>query len=273
MTTLRVNRRNRYTTIDQRTINDARLSYRARGILTWLLDKPDDWRCDSETIAAEGLEGRGAVRAALTELENQGYLRRTKVQDRETGHWSTVVDVFERPTTGATQSVVTEDRFPVVGQPDVGEPTVGGPVAIPKTKTKDYSSYSSSDPVQSTAEEEKGSAEPSPLQSAMERIDRLLREVCPPDKNAIYGARRQVLMNRIKEGADVELALAAIRQGAPAEGAPLRADRAIDAMERGAVPHGDRPPYMKPFEPEDVEISDEERAARLAKIAEKRKAG
>lgn len=128
------------------------------------------------------------------------------------------------------------------------------------------SELSLNSPEHSYCEEQSESAE-------MKQVDRLLRDLCPPERNAIHGAKRKRLEELLAEGADVELALAAIRQGAPSEGAPLRADRAIDAMERGKVPGGDRPPYMRTFEPEDVEITDEERAARLAKIAEKRKAG
>lgn len=107
-----------------------------------------------------------------------------------------------------------------------------------------------------TPEEQSGAAEPNPVRSGMARIDRSLRDLCPPDRNTIYGDRRARLKALLSEGADVELAIAAIRQGAPNEGAPLRADRAIDAMERGKVPQGDRAPYLKPFVADIPEITD-----------------
>lgn len=119
-----------------------------------------------------------------------------------------------------------------------------------------------------TTEQQDGSAETDPVRSGMARIDRSLRDLCPPDKASIYGDRRKRLKALLAGGADVELALGAIRQGAPAEGAPLRADRAIDAMERGKVPQGDRPPYMNTYEPEDVVIDEDEFARGKARIAE-----
>ncbi len=68
MTTIRVDRRDRFTTIDRDLINDYSLSFRARGILVWLLDKPDGWTVRSDFISRAGNEGRDAVRTALGEL-------------------------------------------------------------------------------------------------------------------------------------------------------------------------------------------------------------
>jgi hypothetical protein len=97
VTTIRVATRKRFTQIERETANDTRLSFRARGVLLWLLDKPDDWRTSSDAIARHGKEGRDAVRAALTELEDAGYLLREKIRG-EHGQWVTVVTVYESST-------------------------------------------------------------------------------------------------------------------------------------------------------------------------------
>jgi hypothetical protein len=73
------------------------VSYRAKGILLWLLDKPDDWRTNADAITRAGTEGRDAVRVALCELEDAGYLVREKHQN-ENGQWSTFVSVYEYST-------------------------------------------------------------------------------------------------------------------------------------------------------------------------------
>lgn len=96
VTTFRVVERERFTSVSRETIGDSSLSFRARGVLVWLLDKPDDWRADSSTIARAGKEGREAVRTALRELEDAGYLVRRKVQG-DGGRWVTEVEVHERP--------------------------------------------------------------------------------------------------------------------------------------------------------------------------------
>lgn len=114
MTTFRVAQRQRYTSIERGTINDKTLSFRARGVLIWLLDKPNDWRCDSEQIANAGKEGRDAIRSALNELAKAGYLQRERVQI-ENGQWTTQTMVYET-------SHHTDDGKPGVGDPGVGNP-------------------------------------------------------------------------------------------------------------------------------------------------------
>lgn len=123
MTIVRPPRRHRFTTIDRETVNDERLSFRARGVLAWLLDKPDDWRCESDAIARAGTEGREAIRTALRELEQVGYLERRRVQG-EGGRWATIVEVRERPT-------ATDAQESGVGSPGVGSPAVGALGANP----------------------------------------------------------------------------------------------------------------------------------------------
>jgi hypothetical protein len=151
MTTFRIVRRDRFTTISQETVNDARLSFRARGILIWLLDKPDDWRCRSKTIAAAGAEGRDAIRAALNELATLGYLVWTKHRDDE-GHWTTTTFVYERPVDNPTGQPVDDDLteddddqhvleetpgHTEAWKPGAGNPGPGNPGPSSKTETKD----------------------------------------------------------------------------------------------------------------------------------------
>lgn len=118
MTTIRVSKRTRFTVIDRATVNDADLSYRARGVLLWLLDKPDDWQTDSNAIARAGKEGRDAVRAALKELQTCGYLARERKQV-EHGKWVTDVLVYERPKTDSQAPDGDSDWEP---EPDLPTP-------------------------------------------------------------------------------------------------------------------------------------------------------
>lgn len=114
MTTIRVPKRERWVSIARETINDSRLSFRARGILTWLLDKPDDWETTGERLEQQGTEGREAIRSALKELEKLGYLRRQRYKDDD-NKWRSEWTVYEKscssPPTGS-RSRVAVDGFP-----------------------------------------------------------------------------------------------------------------------------------------------------------------
>lgn len=142
MTTIRVKRRDRWTTIDRQTINDERLSFKALGLLIWLLDKPDDWRIDSEAIGRQDRkEGRDAVRTALRELEDCGYLKRTRSQGRD-GRWITESEISEvsdqvTPEAGYPSSVEPASAEPPSGGPASAEPTSDDPALIQSTDDRE----------------------------------------------------------------------------------------------------------------------------------------
>lgn len=60
---------------------DDRLSYRALGLLVSMLSYPDNWTFATDRLAkGEGREGEKAIRTALKELEQSGYLVRRRLK-------------------------------------------------------------------------------------------------------------------------------------------------------------------------------------------------
>jgi hypothetical protein len=126
MTIVRGPRQDRYTVLNRTLISDDRLSFRALGLLTFILDKPDHWRIDSIDLAkGEGREGRDAVRTALKELEAAGYLRRQRVH-RPDGTFDMLSTVFDSPE-AATRA----------GKPGPGNPALDNQATNTSTGTED----------------------------------------------------------------------------------------------------------------------------------------
>jgi hypothetical protein len=85
-----------FTILPNRALRDPHLSYRARGVLAYVLSMPDNWRTSAETLSRQGLEGRDAIRAAINELILAGYARRVKAQD-ERGRFTTELHFYDYP--------------------------------------------------------------------------------------------------------------------------------------------------------------------------------
>ena len=59
-TIIRAPRRHRFLILDQQAVEDIRLSWAARGLLAYLLSRPDDWRVLINDLRNRGdLTGRG----------------------------------------------------------------------------------------------------------------------------------------------------------------------------------------------------------------------
>lgn len=93
--------------LQRAALQDSRLSYRARGVLVAVLSRPVDWRTSARQLAAEGREGREAVAAALAELEEFGYLIRTKVKVGNL--WRTFWDLTDSPDPGLAEKPLVRD--------------------------------------------------------------------------------------------------------------------------------------------------------------------
>jgi len=85
-----------FTVVSNAVIRDECLSYRARGILIYLLSQPPDWETSSTRLALAAGEGRDAVRTALRELISVGYVTLRKEQTKA-GRWVTTYTVTDTP--------------------------------------------------------------------------------------------------------------------------------------------------------------------------------
>ena len=131
-----------YTILDNQTVRDQALSYRARGLLLYLLSMPDNWRTSTERLQGVGTEGRDAIRKAIRELEAAGYMRLNKTQD-ERGRWHSHWTVFDKSTKKAVEKLGDIRRSKASPMPE--KPTSDNQALIEELITNDlgidYSRY------------------------------------------------------------------------------------------------------------------------------------
>ena len=75
-----------YFTMTLGAAQDDRLSFEARGLLCYLLSKPDDWEVKIDDLKRAGNCGRDRIYRILEELLAAGYLERIQERD-EQGRW------------------------------------------------------------------------------------------------------------------------------------------------------------------------------------------
>ena len=91
------NKENPYVLLNKKFLEGSILSLRAKGLLAYLLSKPDNWTVRVSHLVREMKEGRDAIQVTLKELEAQGYLVRSRTKDEKGKFrgWETIV--FETP--------------------------------------------------------------------------------------------------------------------------------------------------------------------------------
>lgn len=131
----------RFVQLCNSALQDKRLSYRARGLMACVLSYPADWRVTSETLAEQATEGRNAIRTALKELEDCGYLTRTKTHNGN-GKWLWTWVITDdpspqKPSADSRSMVPPAETQETAGETVDRETTGGFPGDTPKTISQD----------------------------------------------------------------------------------------------------------------------------------------
>lgn len=125
-TIVRAPRRSRFVIIDQSAVEDNRLSWAARGLLGYLLSRPDDWKVLVNDLRKRGDLGRDGIYGLLKELRTTGYMRFERSRDaygRIRGGRYTVQEIAGSP----------DPDLPDMVKPNPAAPHPASPGALPNT--------------------------------------------------------------------------------------------------------------------------------------------
>lgn len=128
---IRVKKRpSRYVMIDKTFLEDDRLSFKAKGILAYLLSKPDNWKVIVGDLVKRSKDGRDSVYTGLKELKECGYYEKNPIRNEN----GTIVRyesiVFEVPKEEENpQSLETSllTDFPYTANPETENPYTENP--------------------------------------------------------------------------------------------------------------------------------------------------
>lgn len=99
MAIFRTHKNQNYTVMSNYHLKEKNMSLKAKGLLSVMLSLPDDWDYSLSGLIAICKENETAVKSALKELKDFGYIRIDKLMPNETesGRIEYVYNVFEQP--------------------------------------------------------------------------------------------------------------------------------------------------------------------------------
>lgn len=109
-----------FTITNNQLIRDDRLSWKARGIFTYLWSMSDGWDFRVNEVSRHAKDGRDSLRAGLKELEEYGYLKRHYKQSN-----GGKLDGYEwilndTPAAGkSAENSIESNEIPATGKPGV----------------------------------------------------------------------------------------------------------------------------------------------------------
>lgn len=106
-----------FALVDKSFINDKRLSYKAKGILVYILSKPDDWKVVVKDLINNSTDGKASIYAGLKELERYGYYVKKPIRDEDGMRildWTSIV--YEVPVCAEREEKEEVERQEVENQ-------------------------------------------------------------------------------------------------------------------------------------------------------------
>ena len=97
MGVFRVEKNKNYTVMSNYHLRDRKLSLKARGLLSMILSLPEDWDYTLPGLVMMTRDGLAAVRAALHELEDNGYLVRQRERNTQGRLGGMIYTIYEYP--------------------------------------------------------------------------------------------------------------------------------------------------------------------------------
>ena len=139
MSVFRVEKNKGYAVMSNHHLRNHTLSLKAKGLLSQMLSLPEDWDYTLKGLAQINRESIDAIREAVRELEQAGYITRSRERDERGCLRGTIYTIYEQPHAEPTpeepaQALPTLDH-PTLEKPMLDFPTLENPMQL-NTKGK-----------------------------------------------------------------------------------------------------------------------------------------
>ncbi len=108
-----------YLIMNKTVLEDNRLSFKATGLLSYLLGKPDNWFINYYNLIHSKTDGIHSVTSAFKELLKFGYIHKHQFRNNDGTYDSYSYLVFEKPEKSNSIKTITQPKsgFPISDKP------------------------------------------------------------------------------------------------------------------------------------------------------------
>ena len=133
MAVFRVEKNSGYTVMSNHHLRNRALSLKAKGLLSQMLSLPEDWDYTLQGLARINRESIDTIRQAIRELEQAGYIQRSRERDEKGRLRGADYVIFELPQP-VPASVSPTLENPTLENPTQENPTLENPMQLNKDK-------------------------------------------------------------------------------------------------------------------------------------------
>lgn len=127
MAVFRIERTRDYTVMSNYHLRDKSLSLKAKGLLSQMLSLPEDWDYTLTGLSIINRESKDAIRSAINELEQAGYIQRHQTVDAKGKFSANEYIIYEQPQPRPSSSGGSISGQPSLDSPLSENPTTGNP--------------------------------------------------------------------------------------------------------------------------------------------------
>ena len=175
MAIVRIPKVNNYTIMSNHHLTDPNLSLKAKGLMSYMLSRPDNWDFTIEGLARQNMEGADAIARIIRELEARGYVVRSRTRNKAGKFTDMEYRILECPQDMTNVQTITAENAPM---PAPDEPIPEHPIPnspLPENPVMDIPNPDAPFP------ENAGQINTEPLNTEIPKTEREKTELSNPD--------------------------------------------------------------------------------------------
>lgn len=133
-TMIRVEKKTNYVVMNKEALANPKLSWKAKGLLVYLLSLPDDWQIYVEELQSHSKDGRDSTISAMKELMEARYIHRAQQRSEHGKFGKYQYVVYEYPQSTENTGIPPKPENPETVNPNTDKPNTENPQLLSNNK-------------------------------------------------------------------------------------------------------------------------------------------